>query len=324
MAGERATTLIKRLMLFSRKQMVSPTTIDLNKAVTGIRVMLERLIKENIRLDISLCAEPSLVVADAGQLDQVLINLVTNACDAMPDGGVLTISTGVETVDEHHARLHDLGKCGRYAVLTVVDTGIGMADEVRERIFEPFYTSKGLGTGTGLGLFTVYGVVRAHGGNVEVHSEPGRGTTFRIYLPLAEHPTSEVPAVVELPARGNAETILVAEDDEAVMDYLCSLLERNGYRVIAAKDGEDAIVKFNSAPDRIRLALLDVIMPGRNGSEVCAEIVGMRPDVKVIYLSGYTHEVFEDGRGFENGEVLLAKPVRPEELLGKVRELLAV
>jgi DNA-binding response OmpR family regulator len=159
---------------------------------------------------------------------------------------------------------------------------------------------------------------------VEVDSEAGRGTTFRIYLPLAELPPVEVPAAAELPARGNAETILVAEDDEAVMDYLCSLLERNGYRVIAAKDGEDAIVKFNRAPDRIRLALLDVIMPGRNGNEVRAEIVAMRPDIKVIYLSGYTHEAFDGGRGFENGEVLLAKPVRPDELLWKVRELLAV
>ena len=322
-AGERATTLTQRLLAFSRKQMVSPTSIDLNRAVIGIRVMLERLIKENIRLNISLCNEPALVVADAGQLDQILINLVTNACDAMPAGGGLTISTGVETLDEHDARLHDLGKSGRYAVLTVADTGIGMSDEVRERIFEPFYTSKGLGKGTGLGLFTVYGIVRTHGGNVEVDSEYGRGTTFRIYLPLAEPSLVEVPVAVERPSRGNAETILVAEDDEAVMDYLCRILVESGYRVIAAKDGEEAIEKFNSAPDCISLALLDVIMPGKNGNEVCAVIAGARPDIKVIYLSGYTHEVFDGGRGFDHGEILLSKPVRPDELLGKVRELLA-
>jgi CheY-like chemotaxis protein len=251
------------------------------------------------------------------------MNLATNARDAMPDGGNLIIETGVIRMDEVYLKIHGYGESGTYALLSVTDSGIGMDERTKERIFEPFFTTKELGRGTGLGLSTVYGIVKQHNGYINVYSEQQRGTTFKIYLPLIESEAAESAGITpDAYPKGGTETVLVAEDDEAVRRLTKDVLEKYGYRVIDARDGEEAIEKFMENKEEIRLLLLDVIMPKKNGKEVYEEINKAKPGINVLFLSGHTAELIHKKGILEEGLNFILKPVSPQKLLRKVREVL--
>jgi len=322
-AAERAAQLTRALLAFSRKQAMSPKALNLNDVVLRVQKLLLRIIGEDVRLR-TVSNEATLTVfADGGQLEQVLINLATNARDAMPKGGLLTIETGLQVLDERFSALHGWGVPGRYAVLSVADTGCGMDEETRKRIFEPFFTTKETGKGTGLGMSIVYGIVKQHRGFLTVYSEPGAGSVIRIYLPVHEAgpPADEEP--VKVPAvRGGSETILVAEDEASVRQLLSTILTEAGYEVVLAEDGQDAVEKFAARCDRVRLVLLDLIMPRKGGREAVAEIRGLRPDVRVLFSSGYSPALAEGRDSLPEGFELLMKPVAPLDLLRKVREVL--
>ena len=261
-------------------------------------------------------------MADSTQIDQALMNLVTNARDAMPDGGRLTIRTSLAKFDDEFMTSYGYGRPGTYALISVEDTGHGMDNETKERIFEPFFSTKEEGKGTGLGLAMVYGIVKQHEGYINVYSEPGKGTTFRIYLPLITMRIDDRKHAELSGIWGGSETVLVAEDDIQVRTLTRKVLEKAGYRVVEAVDGADAIRLFNENRDTIRLLLLDVIMPKMNGKECGDEITKTRPDIKIIYMSGYTADIIQK-RGITSGHLdLILKPVAPNELLKKVREVL--
>lgn len=289
-SSERAVQLTSGLLAFSRKQVIVPEWSDLNTIVEHVQKFLLRVIGEDIALAMAPSDTiPLPVYVDKGQIEQVLINLATNARDAMPNGGRLSIETGMHEFEQPPEYLY--GSCvpGRYAWIAVSDTGIGMDKETCSRIFEPFFTTKEVGKGTGLGMSIVYGIVKQHNGFITIDSEPGKGTTFRMYIPFDDNlqNPNRGETVPTLP-RGGGETILVAEDDGEVRTLIVSFLTRFGYNVIQAVDGENAVAKFADHHDRIGLVLLDMIMPGKNGWEVSAEITRMQPGVKILYSSGYT------------------------------------
>jgi len=321
-AGDRAANLTQRLLAFTRKQIISPKPVVLDDIIRNIEKLLIRLITEDIEIGFRLEAGDSVVLADSGQIDQVLINLVANARDAMTHGGEINISTGVIALEEEFVKLHDQKDGGEYALVTVSDNGVGIAENVMGRIFDPFFTTKEVGKGTGLGLSMVYGIVKQHNGIIDVDTEVGRGTTFRIYLPLIKPGRKEqqIKAPEFLP--GKLETILVAEDDSTVMGLLKRLLESNGYNVIGAANGEDAVKEFINYKDIIRLVLLDVVMPRKNGKEVLDEIVRIKPDIKAIFISGYTSDVIDWKCTLREDVYLIQKPVQPVVLLAKLREVL--
>lgn len=321
-AADRAANLVKRLLIFGRKQVIAPQPTDLNEIVKGIEKLLQRLVSEDITFVTSLSQEPLVCHVDAGQFEQILMNLVTNARDAMPDGGSLTIATASDFLEEDLLGTAGTGKAGYYAILTVTDTGIGMDEETRERIFDPFFTTKEVGKGTGLGLSMVYGIVTQHEGFVTVDSEPGKGTVVRIYLPIvASQATAEQPEK-KPSVQGNRETILIAEDDRDVRKLSKLILERNGYTVIEAGDGAEAVRRFLENRERIDLVLLDVVMPKKNGQAVYEEILGVRPGMKALFISGYTQDIINRKGIVDEGINFIAKPLKPEELLAKVREVL--
>ena len=259
-------------------------------------------------------------MADATQIDQILFNLATNARDAMPRGGVLTIETKAVELDDESKRYHGYGEPGRYALLSISDTGMGMDEATKAKIFDPFFTTKEVGKGTGLGLSSVYGAVKQHNGYITVYSEPNIGTTFHIYLPIVSKGAKEEESA-PAPVKGGNETVLVAEDNEAVRDLLRDVLVEYGYRIIEATDGADAIEKFKKT-DRIDLLILDSIMPIKNGREAYDEISKIRPDIKVLFTSGYTRDVILD-KGIEDKKFdFISKPISPNVLLQKVREML--
>jgi PAS domain S-box-containing protein len=322
-AAERAATLTKRLLMFSRKQVVEVRPVDINELVLGLQKMLARIIRESIDFNLDLADRPLMVLADSGQIEQVLMNLTANARDAMPEGGRLTIGTGPQELDDEYVEAYGYGKTGTYALITVADTGQGMDAETQKKIFEPFFTTKGVGEGTGLGLAISYGIIKQHSGYIKVYSEPGHGTVFKIYLPLIEEMTlpaekAESPDAV----KGGNETILVAEDDASMRKFSSIVLESCGYRVITADDGEDAITKFMENRERISLALLDMIMPKKNGKEVSEAIRKVSPRTKVLFTSGYAIDVIKTKELTEAGYGFIHKPVRSQDLLRKVREFL--
>ena len=321
-AGDRAANLTHRLLAFTRKQIIAPRPIVIDETITNIEKMLVRLITEDVELRLNLNATDAVVVVDPGQLDQVLINLVANARDAMPQGGTITIATRAVTLDDDFVKRHDQENAGGYAQVTVSDSGDGMAENVIGRIFDPFFTTKEVGKGTGLGLSMVYGIVRQHNGIIEVDSEIGKGSSFRIYLPLFKPVVQEQKEKAPVLLAGNRETILVAEDDPSVMGLLQGLLENNGYNVVTAMNGEEAVKQFMNYREKITLLLLDVIMPKKNGKEVYAEISGMSPGIKTLFISGYTSDVIDWKGAHQEGINLIQKPVRPDELLAKLREIL--
>ncbi|MBU5612996.1 PocR ligand-binding domain-containing protein [Geomonas azotofigens] len=323
-SADRAAQLTKGLLAFSRKQVINLQPVDLNDIIENFRKFILRVIGEDIHLRTVTFAERLVVLADAGQLEQVLINLATNARDSMPKGGVLTIETGLQAVEAPFD--HELGRAepGSYAVVTVSDSGSGMDQETRKRIFEPFYTTKEVGKGTGLGMAIVYGIVKQHNGVINVYSEPGRGTTFRIYLPVEETARKGEGGQAEpvQPVQGGSETILLAEDDAEVRELVVSILSRYGYEVIQAVDGQDVVERFVANRDRIAMILMDMIMPKKNGKEAYDEISSLQPGVKVLYSSGYTADFIQNRGVSEDGIELIMKPVQPMELLRKVREIL--
>jgi len=322
-AADRAAHLTQELLLFSRKQISELKPIDLNKVVGQVEKFLKRVIGEDIACKKTLTNHPLTVFADSHQLEQVLMNLATNAHDAMPGGGTFTVTTEAVALQEDFIAAHGYGKRGDYAMITVSDTGKGMDEETRKRIFEPFFTTKEVGKGTGLGLAVVYGIIKQHEGFINVYSEPGKGSTFRIYLPTTASAAGEEVAArqEEAPARGT-ETVLLAEDDETLRKLTLTVLTEFGYTVIEAVDGEDAVRKFMENKESIHILLFDLVMPKMNGKEAYDEIRKIQPEMKVIFASGYAPDIIRQKMSLEEGAHLLYKPMSPMELLRKVRSVL--
>jgi len=322
-ATDRAATLTRQLLAFSRKQVLQPKVIDLNDVVAGMIKMFARVIGENIELAFLPGSKLASVKADPGQMEQVLLNLVVNARDAMPDGGRLTIETSNVEVDRVSASQHPAMEAGSYVVLVVSDTGCGMDAGTQARIFEPFFTTKGHGKGTGLGLATVYGVVKQSGGFIWVYSEVDRGTTFKIYLPQV---TADVDRLVAEKASSGptpgTETVLFVEDEESVRELVRDYLGRSGYRVLHAADGIQALETAGAHKGPIHILVTDVVMPRLSGRELVTRLSAARPDLKVLYISGYTDDsIFRHGV-LEGGVAFLQKPFNLKDLAQKIREVL--
>ena len=319
-SSKKAVNLTASLLTFSRLKPVRLNPVDLGDAVRGTEKLLKRLITEDIELKTRLAQKDLVVMADTTQIDQILFNLATNARDAMPKGGRLTIETSLAEIDDGFARMHGLEKPGRYAVLSVSDTGSGMDAATKEHIFDPFFTTKEAGKGTGLGLPTVYGIVKQHGGYINLYSEKGVGTTFHIYIPAITAIAKE-EAVPVKEIRGGKETVLVADDDADVRSLIKDVLAKYGYDVKEAVDGKDAVKKFMEL-ERTDLLIIDSVMPGKNGREVYEDICGISPGMKVLFISGYTRDVVLD-KGIEDGEFdFISKPILPDAFLQLVREIL--
>ena len=322
---DRVTSLILQLLAFARRQILEPRSLNLNQSVGEVMNLLDKVIGKDIEIQTILADRLATVRADPTQVEQVLMNLCINARDAMPKGGRITIETHNVAFSEEVC-LHTPGLLpGSFGELRVSDTGTGMAPEVRERIFEPFFTTKGTGKGTGLGLATVYGIVKQHNGFILVESEVGQGSTFRIFLPVGEsEPAGETrpPAADDQPVRGGTETILLADDHEGVREMTQSVLAANGYQILLAHDGQEAVEVFAANSDRVSLVLLDVIMPRRSGPEVYAAIKEIKPSVPVIFATGYSNETATLADLVERGVAVLRKPYSPAALCRRVREVL--
>ena len=322
-AAEKAAQLTRALLTFSRKQVMSPRIINLNDVVLGVQKFLVRLIGEQVQLKAVFSQTDLIVNADKGQLEQVLINLITNARDAMPAGGVLTVETGPVRLDQADGNVPGGAVPGAYALVSVTDTGCGIDEETRKRIFEPFFTTKESGKGTGLGMAIVHGIVSQHNGFINVESAPGQGTTFRVYLPMVPKEAAAGPeAVAEQPVRGGSEVILVAEDEQTVSSFLETVLGQYGYRVILARDGEEAVTQYLANKDQVRLIIMDMIMPKKSGKAAYDEIRQLAPGVRALFLSGYNAEIIQSQGELGEGAELVMKPINPLALLRKVRQLL--
>jgi len=315
-AGQRAAALTRQLLAFSRQQVVEPRALDVRHMVAGVEAMLRHIVGEDIAIELALGDEPAPTRADPSQLEQVILNLVVNARDAMPTGGALTIGCRVVAVPVS-SDLPD----GNYVQLWVADTGIGMDATTLEHVFEPFFTTKEQGRGTGLGLATVLGITQQTGGAVRVHSAPGKGTTFEVYLPTTDEPVvTHAPA--ELATVDGDETVLLVEDEDALRQVALDLLERHGYHVLAARDGADAIRRATAHAGPIHLLVTDVVMPRMSGRELAGHLADLRPDTRVLYMSGYTDDaIFHHGVQAASF-AFLPKPVTPDALLRKVRTVL--
>jgi two-component system, cell cycle sensor histidine kinase and response regulator CckA len=322
-SAERAAQLTRGLLAFSHKQVMDPKPMYLNDVVQQVQKFLIRIIGEDITLK-SIFSDATLkVMADAGQIEQVLMNLATNARDAMPEGGTLAIETGSQELDAAFVASYGYGTPGRYAVVSVSDSGIGMNEETRNKIFEPFFTTKDVGKGTGLGMAIVHGIVTQHGGFVHVYSEPENGTTFKIYIPLLDkNEVFDVTKAVAAPPKGGSETILVVEDDSAIRRLVETLLVCSGYEVILAENGEDGVNKFAADSSRIKLIIMDMIMPKKSGIEAYREMKPALGEVKVLFTSGYTDDFIRSRGDLDEGTDLIMKPLKPTDLLRMVREML--
>lgn len=323
-AAERAASLTRQLLAFSRQQVMQPALLDLGQVVRGMEGMLRRLIGEDIVLRTVIAPELGQVMADPGQMEQVLLNLVVNARDAMPKGGTLTIETTNAMIEGPLATSHSTLKPGEYVMLAVSDTGVGMDSATLARAFEPFFTTKPLGKGTGLGLSTCYGIVKQSGGDISVYSEPNRGTTFKIYLPRVyrEPPATAVADRSRETEPGRGATVLLVEDEELVRSAAREILESRGYRVLVAREPGEALLLCESHPGPIDLLLTDVVMPGMNGREMADRIQRLRPDIAVLFMSGYTDNAIVHHGVLDAGVWFLAKPFTPERLSAKVAEVL--
>jgi CheY-like chemotaxis protein/two-component sensor histidine kinase len=322
-AGERAASLTRQLLAFSRKQVLQPKVLQLNAIVADVDKMLRRLIGEDI--DSLTLLEPSLgrIMADPGQIEQVILNLAVNARDAMPTGGKITIETANIFLNEEYARKHVAVQSGWYVMLAVSDTGCGIDAETQVRMFEPFFTTKEQGKGTGLGLSTVYGIVKQSGGNIRVYSELGKGTTIKIYLPridevIESNEAHGAPA--ELPQ--GRETVLVTEDEEQVRQMIRMILEMNGYHVLETGGGEEALAIYKEHEGQIDLVMTDVVMPQMSGRELAQSLEVLHPGIKVLYMSGYTDDAIVRHGLLDHEIAFLQKPFTPDALMRKVREVL--
>ena len=322
-AAVRAADLTRQLLAFSRQQVLAPKVLELDALVTNLEKMLRRLIGEDVELRFAPKAARAAVRADPGQLEQVIVNLVVNARDAMPRGGKLTIETATVDLDATYAWEHGTVEPGRYVMLAVTDTGVGIDRAARARLFEPFFTTKEFGKGTGLGLATVYGIVKQSGGYIWVYSEPGQGATFKVYLPRVE-PGGEPLAARPSPARalGGTETILLAEDEAAVRNLARRVLEKHGYKLLLAATGRDGVQLATQHAGPIDLLVTDVVMPEMGGRELAQRLAALQPGLKVLYLSGYTDDMIVRHGVLEAGVAFLQKPFTPDTLLRKIREVL--
>ena len=322
-AADRAANLTKRLLTFSRKHVLEKKPVNVNEAIINMEKMLSRIIGEDIAFTMELASRKMIVMADAGQIEQVLMNLITNAKYVMQKGGRLTISTGTKEMDEEYIAAYGYGKAGTYALISVADTGSGIDAETQKKIFEPFFTTKGVGEGTGLGLSIAYGIIKQHDGYINVYSEPGKGTEFKIYLPLIAEETAKGPEVgADAPIKGGTETILLAEDDASLRQLSRIVLESYGYTIITVEDGEEAITRYMENMEKIRLVILDMIMPKKSGKEAYSEIKKIKPDIKALFVSGYTIDVINKKELLDEGIDIILKPVSPKDLVKKVREVL--
>jgi two-component system cell cycle sensor histidine kinase/response regulator CckA len=322
-AGDRAAALTRQLLAFSRKQIMAPVVLNLNRIVSEMEKMLRRLIGEDIELVTSLDPGLGNVKADSGQIEQVIMNLAVNARDAMIHGGKLTLETANVTLDEGFARDHAGAHIGPHAMLGVSDTGVGMDQETQSHLFEPFFTTKEQGKGTGLGLSTVYGIVKQTGGSIWAYSEPGQGTTFKIYLPRVDDPAdSSKPTKRREQLPRGTETILLVEDAEGVRNLIRQVLTQNGYTLLAAEDGEQAFKLVEQHAGPIHLLLTDIVLPRMGGPEIAHRLRALRPGIGVLFTSGYTDRGVVENGVLESGIAFLQKPFAADELRRRVREVL--
>ncbi len=322
-AGTSAAALTRQLLAFSRKEIIEQSLLDVNDIVTSIHPMMARLIGEDVTIVLALSARPALIMADRGQVEQVLMNLIVNARDAMPKGGRLTIQTDMVELDEHYASTHFATTPGPYLALTVTDTGVGIGPDVQAHLFEPFFTTKEVGKGTGLGLATVHGIVTRNGGSVGVYSEVGKGTSFKVYFPSAAASALAADASEPTEAAGHVPaTVLVVEDAPNLRELSRRVLELQGYTVLVAGTSEEAATLFEAHPS-VALLLTDVVMPGISGPELARQLTAVRPDLKVVYMSGYTQEAIVQHGVLKSGVAFIHKPFTAEALGRKVREALA-
>ncbi len=321
-SSARAANLTQGLLAFSRKQVINPRPLDVNDATRRFERLLQRLIGEDVELSTDLAPGEMTVLADPSQLELVLMNLATNARDAMPRGGTLTVRTEIAVIGEDFRKEHGFGDSGSYACISIRDTGNGMDRTTRDHIFEPFFTTKEPGRGTGLGLAIVYGIMKQSNGYVVVDSEPGAGSCFRLYFPIIAAAAETEKTIETLPPEEGRETILIAEDDDTIRQYTRTMLSEFGYTVIEAADGEDAVNKFRERQDAIKLIVLDVVMPKMNGKEVHDEIIAIRPDVKTLYVSGYSSDTIRAKGITEDSQNIIFKPISPMDLLRSVRQIL--
>jgi signal transduction histidine kinase/ActR/RegA family two-component response regulator len=323
-AAQRASELTRQLLAFGRKQVLQPISLNLNQVIIGVEKMLRRIVGEDIKIDIELAPEIGIVLADPGQIEQVLMNLVVNAREAMPQGGKLTIETGNVILDTDYVKNHLDGDSGTFVQLSVTDTGCGMDAATQAKLFEPFFTTKALGVGTGLGLSTAYGIVKQSGGNILVYSELGKGTTFKVYLPRdlsAIEPGITKTAITPKLSEG-IETILVVDDEKAIRDVAGRMLAKAGYKVLIASGGADAIRASGEYSGTIDLLLSDVVMPQIGGNELALELSKTRPALKVLFMSGYPNNAMSHHDVLDAGFQFIGKPFSAVDLTRKIRDVL--
>ncbi|HNU70406.1 MAG TPA: ATP-binding protein [Thermodesulfobacteriota bacterium] len=321
----RARDLVRQLLAFSRKQTLEIKPTDLNSLLRNFEKLLLRTIREDITMKLVLADPLSLIKGDIGQLEQVVMNLAVNAQDAMPEGGELIIQTAQVELDESYAAEHEGVTPGSYVMLAVSDTGCGLDARTREHLFEPFFTTKGKDKGTGLGLATVYGIIKQHGGNIWVYSEPGQGATFKIYLPVSaasDHTAGRAAKATSAPDMRGSETIMLVEDNEQVRNLTLTFLNRQGYTVLVAGSGQEALRILNQHHGPVHLVLTDVVMPEMNGKQLFAQVSGRYPDARVLYMSGYTEDMIAHCGVMDAGIHFLQKPFSFTVLATKIREIL--
>ena len=321
-ATERAANLTHSLLSFGKKRETARAAMDLNEVVRQTEKFLRGFLRDDILMRLRFFPDRLSVMGDAVQLERVIMNLVKNARDAMPHGGMLTVTTGPAELDAEFIKMHGYGRAGTFASLTVEDAGIGMDQGTIKKVFEPFFTTKGVGKGTGFGLSIVYGIVKEHEGYITVTSEPGQGTIFTVYLPLESQPAETVMPPAPTPVVDGYETVLVADDDEAARGFMATVLKGFGYTVLQAVDGADAVKKFKEANGGVQALILDVIMPTMSGREACDAIRKQRPDVRVLFTSGYSEDVIIQKKMLAEGQNFIMKPVSPKDLLQRLRAVL--
>jgi two-component system, cell cycle sensor histidine kinase and response regulator CckA len=322
-AGERGALLTRQLLAFSRRQILQPKLLDLNLVLENMGNILKRVIGEDIELSLQAGRNLGRVMADPGQIEQVVMNLAVNARDAMPQGGKLTLETANITLDAAYVRLHAKVQPGAYVMLAVTDNGCGMSAETRRCIFEPFFTTKEVGKGTGLGLSTVYGIITQSGGYIWVYSEPGRGATFKIYLPQDEAAQdAAMPGQLTIDSHRGQETVLLVEDEDVVRQIAQRILQRSGYTVLAARNGQEALKVCAQHPDLIHLLLTDLVMPNMNGMELAKQAAVLRPSLKVLFMSGYAENAVVNHIAGDQGAVYIQKPFEAQILTRRIRQLL--